>query len=96
MMPKDKARVGTPIKVGTKEWKPGEWVEGHFVWAGGEDLWWESGETLFMPWQFDRFELSAYALSETFGADLGEDEETRFEREMSEEMDRVDEQSRSQ
>jgi len=70
MFNNDMARVRLDFEFKGKKFKKGRWLKGAFVYAGGV-LRFEHKDFFLVPDYFDKFEIDAYNLKETFGADLG-------------------------
>lgn len=70
MFDDDKARVRLDFEVEGKKFRKGRWLKGRFMYGGG-GLYFEYGEFCLVPDYFDRFEVSAFTVTEVFGADLG-------------------------
>lgn len=65
-----KALVRLDFEAEGKKFRKGRWLKGHFVYAG-EALWFEYRDLMLVPDYFDKFEVSAFTLQQTFDVDLG-------------------------
>lgn len=67
---KTMAHVRLDFEVEGKKFRKGRWIKGNFVYVGGT-LWFEHKDLMLVPDYFDKFEITAFTLKETFDADLG-------------------------